>query len=345
MSVTMAAGPKRVDPAAIERELESLWISLPPAGGSSATPMSMRAIVANLIALRDSERATDEALGVIGNIIGNNPCRVILITSEPDIDPPELMADIAIICQKSETCRRCVCCDYIRLAGRGIMADNLPSMAATLVVSDLPVAVWWPKPPFDRKDFIVFAGQANRVIVDSAAYSRDDMKQLARFVEQTRRMGTAVSDLNWARLTPYRQIFAQFFDSPECRDHLARIQSVRIEADTSTGLLIAGWLKAQLDKSGYPLAREWIALVPAAGAVVSFQSLAMTCAAGKKSFTVPRRNESTIEARSVLDAQTMNRVVKAVLPPEDKLLGDELTFSGRDAIFETALASAAALED
>jgi len=344
MSSRIAAGPRQVEPAAIESELEKLWISMPRTGGTAASAsMTMRVVMANLVAVGSSDQETGAAIEVIGNIIGRNPCRVILVTSEPDIDPPELSAEVAVICQDSETCQRCVCCDQIRLAARGIMADNLPSLAAPLLLPDLPVVIWWPKPPFDRKDFLLFAKQANRVIVDSAGYTAADLRFLARFVEQSRQMGVAVSDLNWGRLTPYRQLFAQFFDSVECRDHLAAIGEVRAEGHASTGRLLAGWLKAQMDKSGHSLPRERIHLVSADLAGFSFRSLAMTCSGGGNTFVVTRADDCTLEARSTLGAQKLSHVVKYGCPGMDKLLADEITLSGRDAVYETALAAAVEL--
>ena len=176
MSSRIAAGPRQVAPPLIESELEKLWIAMPRTGGTAASAsMTMRAVMANLVAVGGSDQETTRAMEVIGKIIGCNPCRVILVTSEPDIDPPELVAEVAVICQESETCQRCVCCDRIRLSARGIMADNLPSLAVSLLVPDLPVVLWWPKPPFDRKDFELFAKQAERVIVDSADYSGNDL--------------------------------------------------------------------------------------------------------------------------------------------------------------------------
>jgi len=87
------------------------------------------------------------------------------------------------------------------------------------------------------------------VIVDSAGYAADDLRSLSHFVEQLCQMGVAVSDLNWGRLTPCRQLFAQFFDSVECRDHLATIEEVHIEGHASTGRLLAGWLKRRWTKA------------------------------------------------------------------------------------------------
>ncbi|MDD4352725.1 MAG: glucose-6-phosphate dehydrogenase assembly protein OpcA [Candidatus Gracilibacteria bacterium] len=344
MSSRIAIGPRQVAPPFIESELEKLWIAMPRAGGKAASAsMTMRAIVANLVAVCGSDQETSRAMEVIGNVIGCNPCRVILVTSEPDIDPPELSAEVAIICQESETCQRCVYCDRIQLVAHGIMADNLPSLAAALLVPDLPVVVWWPKPPFDRKDFLLFAKHAERMIVDSSGYTEDDLRALARFVEQSRRMGVAVGDLNWGRLTPYRQLFAQFFDSMECRDHLAMIGEVRVEGHAATGRLLAGWLKAQMDKSGHSLPRERIQLIATDPAGFAFRSLVMTCAGGADTFAVTRANDCALEARATLGAKTWSNVVKAGCQDVGKLLTDEITLSGRDAVFESALLAAAAL--
>jgi len=340
MSIRMAAGPRKVAPAAIESELEKLWIAMPRVGGTEASAnITMRAVTANLIAVSASDRETGAAMEVIGNVIGCNPCRVILVTSEPDSDPPELVAEVAVVCQESETCRRCVCCDQIRLAARGIMADNLPSLAGALLLPDLPVVVWWPKPPFDRQDFLLFAKQAHRMVVDSAGYTAGDLRALVRFVAQSRPMGVAVSDLNWGRLTPCRQLFAQFFDSVECCARLAEIGDVRVEGHASTARLLAGWLKAQMDKSGHGLPGARIRLIPADPAGVAFRSLVMTCAGGGNTFAVTRSDDGTLEARTAHGAQAWSRAIKSGCPGVAKLLADEITLSGRDTVFEDALAA------
>ena len=343
MSSRIAAGPRQVEPAAIENELEKLWIAMPRNGRATSVSMTMRTVMANLVAVGSSGQETNASMEVIGNVIGCNPCRVILVASEPEIDPPGLSAEVAVIYQESETCRCCVYCDQIRLTARGIMADNLPSLTAALLVPDLPTVVWWSKPPFKRKDFLLFAKQANRVVVDSAGYATDDLRSLIRFVEQLRRMGVAVSDLDWGRLTPARQLFVQFFDSVECRDHLAAIEEIHIECHASTGRLLAGWLKAQMEKSGHSLPRERIHLIPADPAGFPFRSLVMTCSGGSHTFAVTQADDCTLEARATLGAKTWSHVVKSGCPCVDKLLADEIAFSGRDAVYEAALAASVGL--
>ena len=60
---------------------------------------------------------------------------------------------------------------------------------------------------------------------------------------------TAVSDLSWTRLTPWRRLIAQFFDSPSLQPYLDRLTAVDIEHDAGSAaqaLLLAGWLAARL---------------------------------------------------------------------------------------------------
>src|SRR5207245_2138248 len=72
----------------------------------------------------------------------------------------------------------------------------------------------------------------------------------------------AFSALDWARLTPWRELVAQCFDSVETRPYLDRLTEVQIEyEDLSNGarvqrgqsLLLAGWLASRL---GWEPARE-----------------------------------------------------------------------------------------
>ena len=98
-----------------------------------------------------------------------------------------------------------------------------------------------------------------------------------------------------------------------------------------------------MDKSGHSLPRERIHLIYADPAGFSFRSLVMTCSGGGNTFAVTRANDCTLEARTTLGTQVWSNVIKASCPGVDKLLTDEITLSGRDAVFETALAAAVSL--
>ncbi|HYE75033.1 MAG TPA: OpcA/G6PD domain-containing protein, partial [Blastocatellia bacterium] len=65
----------------------------------------------------------------------------------------------------------------------------------------------------------------------------------------------AFSDLNWARLTPWRKLLAGFYDVADYRPHLRRVNRVMIDYISSLNdshqiptspLMIAGWLASRL---------------------------------------------------------------------------------------------------
>ena len=194
--------------------------------------------------------------------------------------------------------------------------------------------VWW-QAALDRPDLADFASSANRIVIDSLGFGRAEMVQAASLVGQSRRMRTAVSDLNWSRLTPYRQLLAQFFDSAASREKLAAIESATIEATEPAGLLMAGWLLSRLDRAPYNLRRDQVLVKPAIVEGRVFRSIELKCDGAE--FAVVRTGSDTVEARASLGCDKMVRVARVPLAPIEKLLTDEIGRSGRDRAFDAAL--------
>jgi len=134
-----------------------------------------------------------------------------------------------------------------------------------LLRPDLPVYLWWVGDPPDNDTlFNNLIELSNRVIVDSTTFfnPEQDIRTLARLLQGT--PDCALSDLNWGRITPWRELIAQFFDVLEYRPYLSGLTSIEIEhaaaplampTRTALGevspnpvcaLLLAGWLKARL---------------------------------------------------------------------------------------------------
>ncbi|MDQ2716931.1 MAG: glucose-6-phosphate dehydrogenase assembly protein OpcA [Chloroflexota bacterium] len=134
-----------------------------------------------------------------------------------------------------------------------------------LLKPDLPIYLWWiGDPPVESTAFNRLATSSDRVIVDSATflYPEQGICILTDLLRSSPHC--ALSDLNWGRLTPLRQLVAQFFDATEYRPYLDGIHSIEIEhtvaflgtpAYTAHGvissepmcaLLLAGWLKERL---------------------------------------------------------------------------------------------------
>jgi glucose-6-phosphate dehydrogenase assembly protein OpcA len=141
---------------------------------------------------------------------------------------------------------------------RGDADDRLASVVIPLLVPDLPVFLWWTgTPPHDTRRYDELIAVADRLIVDSSDFARPDVtlreiSELAR-THGGRRFG--VTDLNWTRLTPWRELAAGFFDVEAWRPRLDEISGVRVgfgvdmdgrDIHPSQALLLVGWLASRL---------------------------------------------------------------------------------------------------
>jgi glucose-6-phosphate dehydrogenase assembly protein OpcA len=155
--------------------------------------------------------------------------------------------------------------EQITILATGDAVRAAASIAQPLFKPDLPVYVWWLNdPPEDMKLFMNFVDISNRVIVDSSNFltPEDSLSTLSSLMQEAPQ--SSLSDLNWGRITPWRQLVAQFFDSTEYRPYLAGVKHIEIEHATTPpekpvreeqgsvspnstcALMLAGWLKNSL---------------------------------------------------------------------------------------------------
>lgn len=119
---------------------------------------------------------------------------------------------------------------------------DLRSIAASLVVTDLPTLLW--SPAAERARVQPLLALAQSVLIDSlegdnAAAAFTSALELAD--------ESYVVDLSWLRTTPWRERLAAAFDRR--RDALARITSVTVRhnpASIPAGTLLVGWLASRL---------------------------------------------------------------------------------------------------
>ncbi len=331
-STVTLAGPKPAEVLTVDHQLETLWESLAPQNGEGVARSASRASVANLVAMTGSAAEAEAASEVIGRVIGRNPCRVILLEADPEADPPELRVEVRVIGEAMPFGEHRVSCEEIRLTAKGFAADHAPAAVTALYEADLPIVLWWPHPPFKRGDFLRLAADADRLIVDTAGMGRDGLEALGGFIEHSRKTRTSVSDLNWSRLTPYRQLFAQFFDSAKCREQLKQIEKVTIEAQEEAGLLMVGWLFSRLGDD-CPMSR--VELKVADGGGPALRSLTMKCAGGE--FAIARLGPESVEARAAVDGESVARTARIDLAPLERLLGEEISYLGRDRAFDATM--------
>jgi glucose-6-phosphate dehydrogenase assembly protein OpcA len=240
---------------------------------------------------------------------------------------------------------------------------RVPGTSLPLLVPDVPVMRWWPRgEPFGDPRLAKYLGLVDRMIVDSATFAapEDGLAEQARLMDA----GIAISDLAWARLTPWRELIAQFFDAPAMLPHLDAIERVVVEYQAREGeapdriqaMLLVGWLGSRLGwraggaaqqdgimrlalarPDGARIAVELRPVEPKDDSLGRLAACTLECSNGR--FTVSRADapDAAVARSEVVGKQPIGRVVRLQRIDEAELLAEELRLLGRDHGFEGAL--------
>jgi len=360
-----------VDVAAIERELTALWKSL---GEGEEHGGVIRSCVLNLLVYVPSSAASGEIDEILTEVTAAHPSRAILVTADRRAEQPSMGAWVTSRCTLPTATSKQVCCEQITVAASGDQVNELPSAVAPLLLSDLPVYLWWRAvPPLADKVFNRLADLSDRLIIDSAAFAdpHGDLVSLALLLRDRSR-GAAISDLNWARLTPWRALLAAFYDVADYRPFLDRLERVVIEyvpasdqaeAISPRALLLAGWLASRLKWQLQPAATERrdeaaVFKLDANGREVAIECVSKRSpevepghiaqatltanAPAAASFNVKRSSSGRRLETEVLlgEERRLGRVLGYENLSESALLGRELEILGHDRVFEQAVLTA-----
>jgi glucose-6-phosphate dehydrogenase assembly protein OpcA len=356
--------------ATLEDELSELWRAA--AEDPGAEHPVMRASVLTLVAFVESEDEGRETFNLISRVIAQNPCRAILMAAEPKKSPEGLSAWISAQCHLPSSGARQVCCEQIYVRARGEAVKGLDNVVLPLIVPELPVYLWWRGGRFAPPSFLDHVLRVtNRVLVDSGRFEEPevDLATLARQVERFRNAdGMAFSDLNWARLTPCRELIAQNFDSDEARPCLQDLAAVTLEwhqeagaegSRTAQALLLTAWLASRLGwrptaritssadpsrvlefKQGdKPVRVEWVVHGEAGKPSTPFQVNLKTGSEPPANFSVTESaEEGIVRTRTEVPGRApLERTARLVVMGEVELVNEELKFPERDRVYEEAL--------
>jgi glucose-6-phosphate dehydrogenase assembly protein OpcA len=220
------------------------------------------------------------------------------------------------------------------------------------------------------------AAMADRIVIDSAAFDhpQDDLLRLAQLLRE-RSGSMRVSDLNWGRLTSWRTLLASFWDVPDYRPHLERIDHVEINYDppdvapgeiAPKALLVIGWLASrlgwQVEAASAQDAHEDSAArftLRAGGRAITalmratqdkeesdgmMASLKFSVTNNDSEFHVALSPDGTkLQTEAITGGQrAVGRILSYEARTEGQRLGRELAFLTRDLIYEEAVAVSAA---
>jgi len=367
--------PVTADASAIEQELRSLWKSASEDEGSA--PL-IRACAGNLITLAAGREDAGHLLGVLPGVAQQHPLRSLVAYWGRAEDLPEISGDIPLGAWISAQCSipvaggPQVCSEVITLAAAEGNEDAVTNLLASTLIPDLPVYIYLPGfTPALSRVAARLANWANLLILDSksSGYGPADQAGLLQLLTSPP-AGVPVRDLQWARLTAWRDLVSQFFDAPDRRSLLYQISDVEITAMRpdpaavpSAALLLAGWLASRLAWVVRSLVQEngglrirfgsgngevavSLPAAPAPAGRVPLESVVLRTRTGQ-TFTVrlDRPSSCLASAAAVGDNTEVRHTVPDEELDEPNLLVKELSIAGEDPGFREALRQAVAITD
>ena len=217
------------------RRIEELLMLLWAQGESEETkPPSVRACMGNLIVYLEREDDRHDILQIVQEVVRARPSRVILMFAYPDQPEEPVQVSVSAYCWLEGASQERVCSEQIQIRAKGKKIFDLPGIAVPLLVSDVPVHLWWRDRFLDRQDlFEKFIDSIDHVIFEGLHW-KNLPEKVARIAELTRRLRgrVAVTNFNWSRLLPWQQRIAQFFDKGLYQRELDHLRRVSIEFHT-----------------------------------------------------------------------------------------------------------------
>ncbi|HKF36802.1 MAG TPA: glucose-6-phosphate dehydrogenase assembly protein OpcA [Ktedonobacteraceae bacterium] len=250
----------------VEDVLSSLW-KMSADNLRTGANLRVRTSVLNLIICAPDVETAQQVSVILRKLSSTHLSRVvILILDSSENRPTAITAWVTLRCFSviSDLMRHCF--EQTTMLASGSSIRYVANIIQPLLKPDLPVYLWWIGDPPGQNDptFAGLVALSNRIIVDSTSFfsPEQDIRTLAALFQASSE--SALSDLNWGRLTPWRQLTIQFFDVPEYRPYLTGVDSIEIEhavaplampmrteqgdvsPNPTRALLLAGWLKARL---------------------------------------------------------------------------------------------------
>lgn len=373
-----------VEPWAIEGELGRLWqrATQPIEGWSDEEEKPIaRSCVSNLLIVVDGDEQAARASKVVRLLAERHPARSILLQMIPDSLQAAVEAAVRAHCRLPAWSRSYVCCEEIALVVRGRDAvRHVRGNLLPLLIADLPSVLWWSGSPFDHPLVGRLAELCDHFVVDSAGFSQL-AAGFAGLLAVNDQSGISVDcrDLSWARLTPWRSLIAQFFDSAQVLPFLDAIDYVTISychdysqpnqtPNLAQALLLAGWLASRqgwqradplLERRGERLLfrlqhgpqtvtvdlrpnDEHPQLPPGSPVMTRLQ---VRGANPRAEFNVARLDDPAfvLTLTHAGARQPVSRVARIGQPDIAQLIGAELDLPGRDSTFIMALRAATPL--
>jgi glucose-6-phosphate dehydrogenase assembly protein OpcA len=320
--------------------------------------LALRSSVLNLIVVTDEDSA-QEITNSVSRLAGRHPARAVVFVADPEGES-NVDVRLSAFCNVRGGGAQ-VCAEQVTIHAEGPPARHLESLAGPLLISDLPVLLWYPGEFSPRsQEFAAMADLADRIIVDSAASEQHEacLREIAALVEDPEM--PAIGDLQWVGLSPWRSLLADTFGAPERAGDLEKIESAEVlyaPGGENRALLLVGWLAFTLgwkpesrngggqdiEFSG-PSGEISVALSPDSP---DARLRRIRLYSPDYSFQVSRHRDLSDVRTTVMrgDELLAERTVHLGSFDLGVLVGEELRYRGRDEAYEGALRKAVEILD
>lgn len=253
---------KTLDVEVVERHLAELWQKTARDPNADAETAVLRARVANLLVFVSNAAALDDLHQMLGELTAVHPSRVLAMLGAREATDQDIEMSVESICQTDKrTGAKRLSCEEITLKAFGKFVIELPSAALPLLMPDLATFLWWRNAPhLSDKVLDKLLRATDRLVIDSLEFTNPpvDLSETNKLFNAKEYDHVGVSDLNWARLTFWRELLADFYDVAAYRTWLDGVDSVEIDyvapdpdqlSVAPQALLFAGWLASRLEWS------------------------------------------------------------------------------------------------
>lgn len=236
--------------SSIDTELRRLWENEAFIGAGSDSVSSTRVCTANLIIFASCADLLETAVKAVESIAGENPLRVICLLTDDNAN--ETSVDITGFCRLIDGGGVRICCEQITITGNSNSSSELASSAAELVSPGLPVFLWWMCGAYTGIEaYEILVSLADKVLLDSSILAPSDNALSVISQLMNAHKGVSFSDINWHRITHWRETLARFFDEPVYNPCLFKITRVEIHSQKDKNGIyhsayLAGWLQSRL---------------------------------------------------------------------------------------------------
>jgi glucose-6-phosphate dehydrogenase assembly protein OpcA len=330
--------------------------------------------VFNLVVYTDSVDLAERVASDLASVSHRHPSRAIILIADRWHRESPIDAEVRLMCAAGTGGGPPLCFEQVFVKVQGRAADHLASVVVPLLMPEIPTYLWWPgQPLFGHRLFHRLLVSADQLVIDSGQFRSpgDGLNDLARLCSG--RYG--VNDINWARLKPWREIIAQFFDAPQLTPYAYGIKTISLvfgdgEGDygqsTSGLLLLLGWVASELgmepETTLDTVATRDVSLsllqghslididvnfrtlgAGSAGRLMSIEMHAEAKDAPEAVFVV-RRSSDLLHAHVTMRVGTeseIKRVVALDIKEDPVLLADELAAAGHDYLYERVVEMAA----